>query len=142
MTTEMFAKLKRSLVLHEEFRRFPYVDSLGNITIGIGYNLSDRGLDDDWINNQYAKDVDYFYSQLNSDYHWFADLNIDRQIVLVDMCFMGYKHFQEFTQMFQALSNHDYVGAAREMLDSKWAYQVRSRALTLAQAMTTGVYNV
>ena len=142
MTTEMFAKLKRSLVLHEEYRKLPYVDSLGNITIGIGYNLSDRGLDDDWINNQYAKDVNYFYNQLSQDYYWFNDLNVDRQIVLVDMCFMGYKHFQQFVHMFSALADHDYVQAAREMLDSEWALQVKSRALTLAQAMTSGVYNV
>jgi hypothetical protein len=39
-------------VQHEEFRNFPYIDSVGKITIGIGFNLSDRGIDDEWINKQ------------------------------------------------------------------------------------------
>lgn len=142
MTPDMFAKLKRSLILHEGLRNLPYVDTLGNITIGIGYNLSARGLDDDWINSQYSHDVDYFYNQLNSDYIWFANLDTDRQIVLVDMCFMGYKKFQEFTEMLAALASADYVEAARQMLASEWATQVKGRALQLAQAMSSGIYNV
>lgn len=142
MTPEMSAKLKRSLILHEGYEKFPYPDTLGNITIGIGYNLTARGISDDWINSQYNDDVSFFYQQLNSDYIWFANLDLDRQIVLIDMCFMGYKKFQEFTEMIAALARGDYVEAAREMLNSIWATQVKGRAVTLAQAMSSGVYNV
>jgi lysozyme len=142
MTPEMAAKLRRSLILHEKLKHFPYTDTVGKITIGIGYNLSDRGIDDEWINKQYNADVSYFYNQLYNDFPWFKDLNMDRQIVLVDMSFMGYKHFLSFQKMLAALAKGDYKDAAMNMLDSKWAQQVKSRATQLASAMLTGVYDI
>lgn len=141
MTPEMTQKLRKSLINHEDYRTHPYKDTLGKITIGIGYNLTDRGIDDDWISAQYQKDVTYFYSQL-STFPWFLELTDDRQIALIDMCFMGWKHFLSFKEMFIALANHDYTKAAKEMLDSKWAEQVKSRAKTLANVMRTGIYQL
>lgn len=138
---QMIAKLRRSLILHEGYHKFPYIDSVGKITIGIGYNLDDRGIDDDWINNRFNADWSYFYSQLNQ-FPWFKDLNFDRQIVLIDMCFMGWKRFLGFEKMIQCLSIHDYKGAADEMLDSEWANQVKGRATALANAMNSGVYDI
>jgi lysozyme len=141
MSSEMTAKLRKSLVSHEDYCKYPYVDTVGKITIGIGYNLTDRGIDDEWINEQYQKDVDFFYQKL-ATFPWFLELNPDRQIVLIDMCFMGWKNFLEFTKMLEALANHDYDGAATEMLNSKWAEQVKGRATALAQGMRTGVYDI
>jgi len=141
MNPEMFAKLKRSLVLHESLSKYPHLDSVGKITIGIGYNLTDRGISDDWINMQFQQDVSYFYLQL-SQFPWFLDLTTDRQIALIDMSFMGWKKFLTFNKMLQALSIHDYKQAAFEMLNSKWAEQVKGRATTLAHAMITGVYEI
>jgi lysozyme len=141
MTPELLAKLKRSLVEHEGHANFPYPDSVGKLTIGIGYNLSDRGLPDEWINQQYQQDVQYFYNQLN-EFPWFNQLNADRQIVLIDMAFMGIKKFMGFKRMIAALERADYIDAANEMMDSKWADQVKSRAMQLAVAMSSGVYNV
>lgn len=140
MTPDMLMKLRNSLVQHEGFRNFPYTDTVGKITIGIGYNLSDRGLDNDWINHQYEYDVNYFYTQLNNTFPWFSQLNSDRQIVLIDMCFMGWKRFLEFQDMISALSKGDYEGASQQMLNSEWAQQTKSRAQQLAQGMSTGVY--
>lgn len=139
MTPEMMMKLRRSLVTHEEYKKYPYVDTVGKITIGIGYNLTDRGIDDEWINTQYERDVNYFYNQL-SHFDWFQQLTIDRQIVLIDMAFMGWKKFLTFNKMIDAISKGDYKQASFEMLNSKWAEQVKSRAAVLAQAMLTGVY--
>jgi lysozyme len=141
MTVEMMAKLRRSLIKHEGFENFPYSDTVGKLSIGIGYNLSDRGLSDEWINSQYQQDVDYFHKQL-STFPWFEKLNNDRQIVLVDMCFMGFKKLLSFKKMIRQLESGDYDFAAEEMLDSKWAQQVGERAKTLAKAMRTGVYNI
>jgi lysozyme len=142
MTAEQQNKLKRSLVLHEEKRNFPYVDTEGKISIGIGYNLTDRGLSDEWITKQYNDDVSYFYNALYENFSWFKELNNDRQIVLIDMCFMGFKKFCGFTRMIKALSQHDYLIAAHEMLDSAWAKQVKTRADVLAKAMVDGVYEI
>lgn len=141
MTPEMAAKLKRSVILHEGYRKFIYMDSMGKLTGGIGYNFSDRGLTDDWIQSQYQQDVDYFYNQL-CQFHWYKQLIPERQIVLIDMAFMGWKKFLEFEKMIEAISLGDYKRAALEMLNSEWAHQVKNRAANLAQGMLTGVYDV
>lgn len=141
MTSEMVAKLRHSLIKHEGFEKFPYIDTAGKITIGIGYNLSDRGISEDWINSRYLEDTNYFYNQL-LNLPWFENLNSDRQIILIDMCFMGWKKFLEFTKMLEALAKYDFKTASQEMLNSEWADQVKSRALFLSHGMLTGIYNV
>ena len=143
MTVDMSNKLRRSLIKHESYRKFPYTDSVGKLSIGIGYNISDRGMTDEWINTQYDQDVKFFYDQLSSSFTWFSSLNIDRQIVLIDLAFnLGWKHFLEFKEMLGALSIGDFKQASFQMLQSKWAEQVKSRAAELAQGMLTGEYNV
>jgi len=57
MTPDMMLKLKQSLVKHESYSKFPYTDTMGKITIGIGYNLTDRGVTDDWITEQFNNDA-------------------------------------------------------------------------------------
>lgn len=135
LSPEFQAALKQLLVLHEDKRNFPYVDTEGKITIGIGYNLTDRGLPDSWINQQYNEDVAYFYNRLTEDYRWFTALSDARKMVLIDMCFMGYKTFQGFKRMLSACERGDFATAAKEMLDSKWAKQVKGRAGMLADMM-------
>lgn len=142
MTPEMQAKLRRSLVEHEGFRRLPYVDSVGKITIGIGYNLSDRGVSDNWINQQCLEDVLFFYNSLSQDFKWFQELNEDRQIVLVDMAFMGYKKLLQFEKMLAYLAQVNYDGAANEIINSEWANVEKDRAIQLSEGMRTGVYSV
>lgn len=141
MTSETLAKLRKSVISHEGFNSFPYIDTVGKITIGIGFNLSDRGLSDEWINTQYQQDISYFYNSL-SEFKWFNDLNDDRKIIILDMAFMGLKKFLGFKRMITALELHNYDDAANEMLDSDWADQVKSRATQLAQGMASGVYNI
>ncbi len=135
----MSARLRASLVKHESYEKFPYNDGLGNTTIGIGYNLTARGISDEWINTQYQADVDYFYKQFCEIFSWFKDLNEDRQIVIIDMAFMGLKKLLEFKNMLSYLAVHDYENAADEMLNSAWAQQVRNRAVELAASMRAGV---
>lgn len=141
MAKEQFLKVRKSLVLHENERNYPYVDTVGKISIGIGYNLSDRGLSDDWIDKQFQEDVEYFYKNL-CEFSWFHLLNEDRQIILIDMAFMGWKRFLEFEKMIQALEERDYESAAHEMMASKWAEEVKDRAVKLSQGMRIGVYDV
>lgn len=137
MNQEMASKLKKSLIAHEGYRNYPYVDTVGKLTIGIGYNISDRGLSDEWINTQYQQDVNYYHNKL-SEFFWFKNLNENRQIALIDMCFMGWKKFLSFKRLIYALENYKYDFAAAEMLDSKWATQVGGRAEKLAEIMLTG----
>ena len=142
MTQEMQAKLKRSLILHEGKKSFPYKDSVGKITIGIGYNLSDRGMPDQWIDQQYNQDVSYFYNQFCENFPWYLELSEDRQVALVDMAFMGWKKFLTFKKMIAALAAKDYKQAAMEALHSNWALQVGNRATTIASVLLNGTYDI
>ena len=138
MPESMRQKVKNFIVGHEDCRNFPYIDTLGNITIGIGYNLTNRGMPDSWIIEQYEADVAYFYNQLFEDFTWFRTLDQNRQMVLLDMCCMGYKKFKEFTKMLNALAVYDYKTASQEMINSVWATETKSRAAQDAQVMLTG----
>lgn len=136
----MMQKLRKSLIKHEGYEKHLYTDSLGNTTIGIGFNIGERGLSDAQIDTQYLSDVVYFYTQL-STFDWFQQLTPDRQIVLIDMAFMGWKKFLTFDKMISAIEQANYEDAAEEMLNSEWAKQVGNRAEELARGMLTGIYN-
>ena len=67
-------------------------------------------------------------------------LNEARQYVLISMMFnLGAGRLMGFKKMLLALNNGAYSVAAAEMLDSRWAGQVKSRAQKLAKIMKTGV---
>lgn len=142
MTPDQLVKAKASLIKHEGKSNKLYQDSKGIWTIGCGYNIQVRGLSDEWVYSQLQSDIEYFYNQLNNTFSWFKDLNHDRQIVLIDMSFMGFQRLLGFKEMFNHLSVHDYKGAALEMLASEWADDVGQRAVELAHAMSIGEYNV
>ena len=127
MPLTMKDNLKRVIVDHEDRKKFPYVDTKGNITIGIGYNLTGRGMPDQWIDEQYDNDVNNLYNQLSQDFSWYDALCEPRKIVLIDMCFMGYEKFKKFHNMINALSIGDYKTAADEMINSEWANDVGAR---------------
>ena len=139
MTPEARQKLKGLLVQHESYRQFPYSDTTGHLTVGIGRNLSDRGISTTEAVYLLDDDISYFTSKLNHFLPFFVKLDENRQIALLDMCFnLGIQGFLNFTQMIVALESGNYELAAKEMLDSKWAQQVGERATLLANIVRTG----
>lgn len=140
MTPEARLKLKNLLVKHESYKQFPYTNSTGHLTIGIGRNLDNRGISLPEAYYLVDEDIDYFSSKLQQYLKFFHKLDENRQIVLINMCFnLGVQGFLNFTHMILALESGDYERAAKEMLESKWAGQVGDRAIELSQAMRTGV---
>lgn len=138
MTPEGKQKLKGLLLQHESYRQFPYTDTTGHLTIGIGRNLIDRGISTSEAFYLLDDDIIYFTNKLNHYLSFFSHLSENRQIVLIDMCFnLGVQGFLGFREMTSALEAHDYERAANEMLESKWAQQVGERATQLATIMRT-----
>lgn len=138
MTPEAKQKLKALLVQHEAYKQFPYADTTGHLTVGIGRNLSDRGISTTEAFYLLDDDILYFTSKLNHYLNFFAKLSENRQIALIDMCFnIGIQGFLNFKEMILALESHDYERASYEMLNSKWAQQVGERATKLAEIMRT-----
>lgn len=138
MTPEARLKLKTLLVKHESYKQFPYTDTTGHLSIGIGRNLIDRGISLTEATFMLDEDISYFTSKLNHFLPFFYKLSENRQIALIDMCFnLGVQGFLNFTDMILALESGDYERASKEMLESKWAEQVGERARKLADIMKT-----
>ena len=139
MTPEARHKLKNLLVQHEACRNFPYTDTTGHLSIGVGRNLSDRGISTVEALLLLDDDILYFSSKLYSLVDFFDKLDENRQIVLVDMCFnLGVNGFLGFQSMLKALESGDYDSAAKEILASKAAEQCPERYQRLSSIMRTG----
>jgi lysozyme len=139
MTPESRQKLKNLLVQHESYKQFPYIDTTGHLTIGIGRNLKDRGISLNEALYLLDGDEQYFTNKLSTLLKFWDDLSEARQIVLVDMCFnLGLQGLFGFKDMMIAIEAKDFDRAAQEMLDSKWASQVSERATCLAGIMKSG----
>ena len=150
------------LIAHEGLRLQVYQDTLGIDTIGIGRNLEDRGITKkelDWMDIP-SMDAVYEYGITEADAMYLAqndvqiveeelvrahpcveELDAVRQLVLMDMAFnMGVPRLRKFTKMWNAVHENKFDIAAKEMLDSRWAIQVKSRSTKLAHAMHHGEF--
>ena len=126
------------LVLHEGKRHHVYECSSGKLTVGVGRNLEDLGLSDGEIDFLLRNDLVRVQGELLHSVPCFSKLSETRQNVLIDMCFnLGISRFLQFKMMLTALEIGDYIEAAAEMLDSRWAKQVGERANRLAKMMAT-----
>jgi lysozyme len=123
---------------HEGFRKFPYRDSVGKLTIGIGRNLDDRGITRMEALYLLENDIADFWNQLNEGFYWFEAIDPVAQKVLVDMAFnMGFNGLKTFNQTLEHIKNHNYKAASVTMLNSKWANQVGIRATELSELLKT-----
>ena len=150
------------LIAHEGLRLQVYQDTLGIDTIGIGRNLEDRGITDeelDWMDMP-SMDAVYEHGISEADAMYLAqndvqiveeelvrahpcveELDAVRQLVVMDMAFnMGVPRLRKFKKMWNAIHENKFDIAAKEMLDSRWATQVKSRAVKLSNAMHNGEF--
>lgn len=140
MDAEMKGKLRQLLVKHEGYKQFPYKDSVGKITIGIGRNLSDRALETTIIDEMFENDIDYFFKFLSDKLYWFNQLNDNRKIAIIDMCFnLGTIKFLTFKKMFLCLECHDWEGAYNQIISSDYAKEVGKRAQDIANIILKGI---
>ncbi len=132
--------LRRQLVRHEGIRLKPYVDGTGHQTIGVGRNLTERGITLAEAHMMLEHDIDAHWSDLVGFYPGVTDLDDVRQRVLLDLCFnMGLSGLKQFRRMWAAIRKADWPAAAVQLLDSTYAKQVGARATRLAEMMRTGV---
>lgn len=146
-------KLRAELTLEEGARLAAYRDSEGILTVGIGHNCIARPVEGvsapgDTITQEtsdalFTADCDDAIKQLDEALPWWAQLDDVRQNVLLDMAFnIGIRRLQEFHHMLDAAESGDYLEAARQMANSKWAAQVGSRARRLEAMMSTGEWQL
>ena len=125
---------------YEGLRLKPYTCPTGRLTIGYGHNL-ENGISQEIAEVLLQTDLSYAQMEVGGNLPWANELDEVRQFVLIDMCFnMGIAKLLTFKKFLAALQTKNYVTAAQEMLDSRWAGQVGRRAQELAEMMKTGEY--
>jgi lysozyme len=131
-------RLVHQLVLHEGERLKPYIDTVGNVTIGIGRNLTDKGISSDEAFLLLDHDIDECIRDLTT-FAWFSALDDVRQRVIVDVRFnVGASGFRGFQKMIHALAIDDLATASSELLASVAAKQNAVRYGQLARMLQTG----
>lgn len=123
---------------HEGLRLKPYKCTAGKLTIGYGRNLEDNGISQYEAEQMLFNDIQHCYTNLVKLSCW-NKLDEARKAVLLDMCYnIGIARLKTFKKMLAALEVGAYNRAAKEMIDSRWASQVKTRATELAEIMKTG----
>jgi lysozyme len=161
-------KMEAQLVLHEGLKLHMYLDTEGYDTLGVGYNVSSRGLDAfasiidrdlRWKKGDYGTHLitkqealkvcraDILRVEAATRMHlpFYDQLDLVRQRVVIDMAFnMGLKALG-FRNTIAAAQIRDWSTTTREMYKSKWSRQVgdgpggkRDRVDRLAQMVLTG----
>lgn len=116
-----------------------YVDSRGNVSGGVGRNLTANGFRPNEIDLMLQNDIDAACSALDRIAPWWRHLDPVRARVLLNMCFnMGGNGLSGFIRFLAQVEASDWSGAVSQMQVSKWATQVGARAKRLEAMMLDG----
>ena len=131
--------LQSQLIEDEGFRQFPYKDTVGKVTIGIGRNLDDVGISRNEALIMLDNDISKVRYALDLNLSFFKTLTPARQDALINMGFnMGVPKLLTFKKTLMYLSIGDYKSASQECLNSVWATQVGERAKRIAKILLIG----
>tara|TARA_B100000949_G_scaffold227033_1_gene233009 strand:- start:9188 stop:9631 length:444 start_codon:yes stop_codon:yes gene_type:complete len=142
--------LEEMLRTHEGVRLRAYDDAtgktlrvgdtlVGNLTIGVGRNLTSGGVTPREITTLLKHDIQRATKKART-YKWFNGLNDVRKAVIVSLLFnMG--SIDSFRKMRAAIAVKDWETSSAELLDSRYARQVGSRALVLARYLRRGSWS-
>ena len=137
----LLGEIEAELIKEEGISLKAYSDSMGYLTIGVGHRTPE---DNGYITLEYAgklleQDIKSAINGLIRNVPFYSELDDKRQYVLISLTFnIGITGLLKFKKMLKALENRDYELASREMLDSRWAKQVKTRAKKLSDIMRTG----
>lgn len=144
-----FDDLIAYLKAEEGLRLKAYKDTVGVWSIGYGANLEAMGLTDvtasqmeitrfqaeDYLRAEAAKAL----SGVEAAFPWWGQLDPVRQAIVVAMVYqLGLTGLRGFKRFIAAIQAKDYVKAAAEMMDSKWARQTPNRAARAALMLKDG----
>jgi lysozyme len=137
-------RLLESVKKHEGYRNKVYLDTLGKRTVGVGHLCvedfweDDKEYEESFLMEILQKDLQEAIRGAKElmEEHGCADIDERAEEIIIEMVFqLGRTGVKKFRNMWKALSEHNYVGASYEMLDSKWAKQTPNRAKDMAEQM-------
>lgn len=119
-------------------RFFPYQDSEGIWTIGVGHNLESKGLPVDLGEMLFRADLADAIEDIRHCFSCYDQLSRPRQLVLISLSFnLGRARLSKFVRFIGAVHRGDFENAADEILDSAAARNplLKGRYTTLANMM-------
>ena len=113
----------------------------GNLTIGVGRNLTAKGISEVERKFLLDNDIAEATAALEAAFPWVADLDDVRRGALLNMTFNeGIAHLAGFHIAMAKMQVKDFPGAAAAFLDSLWAKQVGPRASRLCVQIESGFW--
>ena len=135
----VITSLSQQLQRDEGVRLRAYTDTTGNITIGVGRNLSTTGISLAEAETLLSNDIQRTTIGLEKSLSWFSSLDNVRRGVLLNMAFnIGVEGLLEFKQFLGYIEAGNWQAAANDMLSTAWAREVGDRAMRLATQLTSG----
>jgi lysozyme len=129
-------ELRKQLVIDEGSKLFPYHDTVGKVTIGIGRNLTDCGIRPEEEDLMLKNDILKAQNDLHTYMDGYDEFPMEVKSILINMCFnMGIHGLMKFQRTIEAIRNRKYMEAAQDMSQSLWAKQVGNRAKRLIARM-------
>ena len=140
--------LREQLKVDEGVKYEIYKDHLGYPTFGIGHLITENDpehgepdgteISEDRVNEVFKSDVATFVSESKILFPNLDELPDVAQQVIVNMAFnMGRPRLSKFKNFIAGVNDRDWVRAAEEMMDSRWADQVGARATRLRNLILT-----
>jgi len=115
----------------------PYRDSEGLLTIGYGTLIEEISTEEAEI--LLIHRFEKISKEAFDKFPWLHDLSGHRQDAILNMAYnLGVPRLRQFKKMIAAIEAGDYETSAREALDSKWANQVKGRAIRIAEKIRLG----
>ena len=138
------------MTIYDQLRRdegdepYAYKDKYGNLTIGVGHNLSVKAISKRARQVILEDDVADDIADLHRELPWTYQMQEVRFCALVNLVHnmgigtatMG-TGLLGFPLMLRAIQQQDWATAAKELLNSRYALQVPERAARLAQQLLT-----
>jgi lysozyme len=144
--------LEEQLSRDEADKQFAYDDAtgktlmkgdtlLGNLTIGIGRNLSAKGLSQKERDQLRANDIADATVALEANFPWAMALDGVRKGAFLNLIFnMGSRKLSCFTKFLAAAKAGDWPTAKAELLDSAADHQEPARIARLALQLESGFW--
>jgi len=138
------SQLKKQLIDHESMKLELYKCTAGFWTIGVGRNLSSRGISVETAVDMLDEDIEICISELDKVFPWWRRGNDARQHALIDLHFnLGINTLLSFKKTMNLWEEavHGRVNwsqVADELLNSNYAKQLPNRSKTIATMNATG----
>lgn len=130
----LFSRCRLMLKRDEGIVRKPYRCPAGYITIGIGRNLEGKELSDKAVDFLLREDIEEALITCKQIFgKQFETFSEVRQLALINLAFnLGYYKLSQFKRTIAAIKAGQWKEAAENLLKSKYAMQVKSRANRVA----------